>query len=233
MKTLIISISIISILICAAVTVKLWKSVSSPSLVIEQYLRSDFSDRYRYVINGDDIKSVMEKWYNGQPHKVGPISVSKNPVITVDEHDVYDVEFNGISCLFYVKLINGKWMINWPATVRYCEMPLTQLKAERCERPSRMRLIADLSDYYNYEFRGKRDEFISLSLHDQKTSVHGYIRRNEIETGLYEKLKGGKEILVLVDLSFMPKNIDGNDNSDCALISFMKSGWTNTDLTAK
>jgi hypothetical protein len=169
--------------------------------LVEAYYKAPYHDRYRYVHDGDNLSTEMASFYKDMPPQpaLAPGSVTKVTFLR-PKHAVVEITVltkqSEQRLRFYVRAHAGKWLMDWPATVGLNKLPLKTLKATRPQGVVVLRARAEISDYYNYQFRDSRETHYSIRLRDLRSfdPVHGYAPMNsDFGKRLYQMLQDGKE----------------------------------------
>jgi hypothetical protein len=122
----------------------------------------------------------------------------------------------------YVKNVQGKWLVDWEATVGFNPTSLRTFKANVSADEATVRVWIQISDYYNYEFRSKDKSHFSFELTDVNSeSLHGYVPRDST-TGkqLFEITKDGEAHEVAVSIKRT-----GREGSVAEIKSLASHSW--------
>lgn len=115
--------------------------------------------------------------------------------------------------------------IDWRCSAGYNPVALKTFKAlHENGKPSRFRVNAELSDYYNYEFRLARAKYYSIKITDKANEdVYGYVEReSDVGKQIFELLKDGTYHSPILELEYKA----GSKNPQVATITRMISkGW--------
>lgn len=175
---------------------------------------SSWRDRIPLVLTPDKVKPLMEARYGGKPWKSPQFEIltSSEPTPSQTGWVKIQAEVDGTPLEYYLKKTKDSYRIDWETSVGSNPISTEEFHATRPTTPVRFRASAQLTDYYNYEFRDAQDLFWSFALKDggEKEIGHGYAKKNSTAgQDLFKKLKDGKTHLVVVDLQCPPNASDG------------------------
>jgi len=169
---------------------------SDPGSVVQSYLKAPDSERYKYVQNGDSPKDQMAAYYAQwnfpavESVKIDNIAELK-PGAAVVTVTTKQGEITTIGAC-YVKQTGDHWLVDWPASNGYNPMPLKTFKSTAAPRQTAtFRVVAQIADYYNYQYMDARPAYYSIQLDDQMGErVAGYVEKSsKIGQELYDLLR--------------------------------------------
>jgi hypothetical protein len=186
---------------------------SSPETIVKAYLdATHWEDRLQYVKNPNQVKPFMERQYkNAQlpsaydPQSIKAKSLAEAPLewyrVDVNLKNVNGQLFPNI---VYVTHTTDGYKIDWEASLGFNPITLVAYRAALRAEPTVFRLIAELDDYYNYDFRDSKDTHYSILLYDYTgQKIHGYIeKRSASGKTLFDFLSDGKPHKVIVKLLY-------------------------------
>ena len=196
-------------------------------IVRAYYEVRDWKDRLPLVIDAERLQPLMARRYREVNFPVANLdqvtysSIRKNSNLTL----VRIERPNKPIVYYYVLRINGKLLIDWEASLGINEQTLIAFKSNFPKSEGQFRLIAQLDDYYNYEFRGAEQNFYSVSLIENGNSgrINGYIsRRTDAGQRFFDLLKDGRYHNVIVKIQYS----NTPEASSIVLITDMSEGWS-------
>lgn len=106
-------------------------------------------------------------------------------------------------------------------------MPFSTFKSTSVETPTVFRLSGKLSDYYNYEYRGREKSHYSVDVREDPHSfsgrVHVYIsRKDPTAEALFDLLKDGNPHMMTVELAY---NKISQSTDIAKMTRFICEGW--------
>lgn len=124
------------------------------------------------------------------------------------------VDWSGKSLFFYLEPVGESWLIDWPSLVEYSDLPTATLMATRPTVPTRMRCMAEISDYYNYDYLDAQRTHWSFRLHpadSQTAMIHAYVTKSSpLGARMFNAHKDGKSHPCVVDITFPVNDPRGN-----------------------
>jgi hypothetical protein len=121
---------------------------------------------------------------------------------------------------FYLRPDGESFLMDWEATTGHWPIPFKTFKALGTRRHLRVRVIAELSDYFNYGFL--RGEVVSVQLQDISNGrIHGYIPpRHEDFQALVNYLSDGRSHRIMLDI------LPAKATTDVVnIIKFVSDSW--------
>lgn len=233
-----IFLSLMVIFLTAISSYYLFRS-EAPENVVKKYLSATkWEDRLQYIRDPDLVREKMRKHYE-EGNWAGPVKFIeiKQPIYSKGQHgewasvDVVMAKGENafgahIEKKFYYALRKQSdgYKIDWECSIGYNPLTLVAYKVQMPKESLKYRLIAKLSEFYYGEFSQRKNEYFSINLIEDKSrdSIVGYIKR-ESEDGkkIFNDLKNGEEIAVMVDIKFIP-----NSNIPSVMIErYIQRGW--------
>lgn len=187
--------------------------------VILAYWNTPYDSRYKFTTKGGLLAEVMERFYKDS----GPVSATKVTVISKqkidDLHWKVEVQLETAEGrqvrFYYLRIKDQDVEIDWEASVGLCSMPIKTYLALGAQNPIVVRVQAEISNYYNFTFSGKRSLYQSASLRTiEGDSLTGYAKRDSPSCDeLMKIIVDGKSHEMTLAI------IDVDDNPECSLIT--------------
>jgi hypothetical protein len=158
---------------------------------ILQYLNSGDDDRARMTTLGNDNKKKIDATRKHTP----PRKWSSVSVLSIAEDvdgfkAVQAIIRSGLESgeqIFYLKPAGDSYLLDWEATACWWPVPLKTFKALWPKQPMRVRVLAELSDYFNCGHEPR--EFYSIRMyHLYDGYIHGYIGKRNPHCGRLVRL---------------------------------------------
>jgi hypothetical protein len=206
-----------------------WKYLSKVAPVktsaiktMSAYLQAkSWRDRIPLVLNEERVGPLMETYYRDSrvwtPPKAS-VSTTTEPIIGNNGWYKIDVNFSGQIVSYYLKEKDNGYKIDWESSVGVNQYTVEELKATKPTSPVRMRFFAELSDYFNYEFRIANNIMWSVRFSDYngRSLGYGYVSKTTDDGArLFAALKDGRKHQVVVDVAYLPNA----QSSDVFLVS--------------
>jgi len=165
-------------------------SIPEIERVLYAYLNTPYADRCPFTTTGDSLLPRLTQFYGEHVHRtVSKVQVvGMNPIgaehwrVAAKVSAGEDME----KSVFYLRIRDRAVMIEWEATVGLWSMPVKTYLALGSGEPVVARVIAELDDYYNYEFAQAKIVFQSVRLRTRAgETLHGYVEK---KTSLYEDM---------------------------------------------
>ncbi len=176
--------------------------IQSPGLserMAVKYKNTNFSESLKYKI-GSKTKIVGKREWLA----VNVTITGKNSLgATVSDGGVY-----------YMRKIGGVYRIDWDASVGYNKTPWPTFSANLTKEPTEMRVVASLSDYFNFEFRRMSATHWSIELKDSISykTIYGYVKKDsDSGRAIYNIVKDGQEHCITLAISFSRFSSPGSD----------------------
>ncbi len=246
---------LVSVIIFSSISGMIYMSffqLNAAEAIVKSYLNaSTLEEKLKYVRNPEHVKPLMKEWYKN-------IDLSKSQpflkLVTTNKKikNLAVGDWAGIMVIFeegkssfgktiedgasYLLLLTETgFKIDWESSVVYNPMTFRALKAQRPTHSQKFRVMAELTDYYNFEFRDGGNYLYSILLSEldgtvlKKTgeSLYGYIRKNSKDGArLYELLKDGEKHAVMLNIRYS----SFSENSDQVIIDkFIQIGFNEVD----
>lgn len=191
--------------------------------VVKNYLKAKtWEDRLKYVRNPELVKPLMSERYKGVDLSGGKPFLRLEPEDGKKLRNLKVGDWIGIKAVFeegknafgatvqdaswYVLLLTDSgFKIDWEASVVYNPMTFKAMEAQRPTQSQKFRVMVELADYYNYEFRDGQYYLYSLRLTepDSYQSVYGYIKKDSADgKKIYEILKDGQKHPLILKIRY-------------------------------
>lgn len=198
-------------------------------LLFKSYLEADLGERYKYVHEGSRLKHQMAVFYTEALPPVRP----KVELVTLDDIEqakdgasivTATIKQGGsgrrVKC--YMKKAGSQWLVDWPATVGLNPITLKAFKATAPKQRTTLRVTAELSNYFNYQYLYANPTHFSIKLEDYRGDwIHGYVQKGSKDgKELYELLQDGihHQITVAVQCT-------GTEGSVVEIVDLVSRNW--------
>lgn len=181
-------------------------------MIIQQYrLRASISERIQFVDQNSLTLNRMKSYYaNGISSK----EIKANEIGFGNQVGEYTEVFCD-DAKYYVKKVNGNYLIHWEASVGFNDVSLAAYMSNRSSSPVELKVTAQLGEAYSYNYRDKEAQYLCVEMRDLNNFVYGYVLRSSaLGKKLIELLADGNKHRIIVQIT--------SDRSDD------ESGYTNT-----
>jgi hypothetical protein len=223
-------------------TTSLIKKESNPAIeIVKAYLSSQsLDDRLRLVRHPELTEKLMKSHYEGvdinkpvdfdkieivkKSHDFGPGKGWVGVAVKLSNEALVHPKIKREKAFFVVNTNHGM-KIDWEASTTYNPLSFKALKVEQPLDPIKMRVIAELSDYYNFDFLKSQGTHFAIKLKEPQTYeyVDAYINRDSDDgKALYSKLKDGEAHPVIVKIKYL-KNSESSNN--VLITDYIKPGF--------
>ena len=241
------------LLACSINSCKSWfnnsdDNITDPKTLMEKYLTTKkWQDRLLYILDSSAVKPVMEEYYKNVEFiklpkisdinqiKIIDSSITEDSVmlisITFIDKEVSGDGIKSAPVFYYVKNTKNGLKVDWLGSIGYNPIKLNVYKATKPKDAVIFRLACKLSDYYNYGYREKENEYYSILCtsmynndHEEDASLTGYIlKKSDDGIKLFEILKDGNFHYVTIALKYDYKS-EGS-SAIVAIKKFINAGW--------
>lgn len=178
-------------------------------IAITAFYNAKPSERFKHVVGGDKLRENITEYYQKNGNVGGELSVINRKPITADAV-VIDVEIKSVlftdQKTLSVRRVEGKWLVDWPATIGMNVPSFPALVASPPSAPVTVRVTAQLSDYYGFHYRDSKSTHFSIGLADPQgvRDLYGYVRRDS-ERGkqIIKAIEDGKRHKVTVSIGWL------------------------------
>lgn len=193
--------------------------------VIQQYLSApNWQGRKLHVIKPDKNSALMKDYYstNYKPQKVekDKITIQGNNFKIGDKFTVFvkSTEY------YFEKTANG-YKIDWLASIGYNETSLKTYQATLSTQPKTFRVIAEISNKYNWNYDNKQNSYWSVRANDGRGAWMICYVSKQSETGkqIYEILKDGKEHRIMIEVKIDSK--EDKSGRTTIITKLIKTDW--------
>lgn len=198
-------------------------NADSAIAVVDAYLSVDeYDDRLKYILDPERIRPLRDEQNVGRSAYQKPtykIVTKKEPQnIKVGEWVKVEASIKREdnqwkNVIYYLNKTNSGYKIDWESSTGYNKISATEFQATKPTAPVRVRVLAQLDNYYNYEFMRSQTTMHSVSMvdNDQFQYGHGYIRKNsEIGEKVFKALKNGGWHYMVFDIKSLENGRDGS-----------------------
>lgn len=198
-------------------------NANSAISVVNDYLSvNDYDDRLNYILDPERIRPLRDEQNVGRTAWEKPVYkiVTKKEPQNIKEGEFVKIEtsFKGSdnqwdNAVYYLLKTKNGYKIDWESSTGYNKISAAEFIATKLIEPVRVRVLAQLTDYYNYEFGRAQDEMYSVALvdNDQFRYGHGYVSKTT-ESGkkIFKALKNGAFHYMVFDIKSLEDARDGS-----------------------
>jgi len=206
--------------------------------VVESYYKSDYHVRYKFVRNGENMKAEMERFYANRPETKLEITKTDIQTTKINDHAFTTVStmegtsngkpFKQKGLRTYVRKVQGDWLVDWHATTGQNSIRLKTFRAVKPTDETVLRMTAEISDYYNFQFSNTKQTHWSVRLTENKSlpaadvlSIHGYVAKDSaIGKELFDLLKDGEKHEITVAVK-----TNGREGTVAEITKFVSKNW--------
>ncbi len=195
-----------------------------PEGVVRRYRNENtIEGRAKYVLHPEETLPRMREHYGRRPLSADSFRIEDavpmpevaggdwvSVTVVVRGKNAYGAEVEQ-SDDYFLRRVDEDYKIDWEASVGHSELTLEAFKAQRPMTPTRFRILAKLSNYYNYEFRQAQGSHYSIELDGPRVpaDLNGFVARNSpAGVALYGLLKDGRTHPVTLKLRYTPFSED-------------------------
>jgi hypothetical protein len=194
---------------------------------LEKYLGTLYAERGKYVTDPDEYNAGYEALYRDRDQPVDPkvkiVSVkagSKPDYLRVRSQILPDPQLFDL----YVVKVGKEYKLDWGATVGFSPVGYKAFAAGSDDTAT-FRVVAELSDYFNYHYTNAKPTHHSVSLVEQFGerfgSFNGYARKDsEAGRKLYALVKDGQKHQIIVTV-----RKSGRETSVVEITDFVSATW--------
>lgn len=221
------------------ITIFLTGCKSKEEKIIDQYVAAEnWEEKINYCIESPKLEESMRTYYRNWPSGITRTVKSLKKIkamgqeiadwglySAVVEAKMDDNSVNSFNLAYYLENTTSGPKIDWFATTGMNNPGIMALKANPPKNAVDIRVECQLSDYYNYDKRGKDKLEYSVEIIDvnSKDRFHGYIPKDSDEgRKIFDVLKDGQphKLLLSVRLSEYFSN-----TSICDILYLEAIGW--------
>lgn len=168
-------------------------------MIIQQYrLSASISERIQFVDQNSLTLNRMKSYYaNGISSK----EIKANEIGFGNQVGEYTEVFCE-NAKYYVKKVNGNYLIHWEATTGFNDVSLAEYMSSRNSSPIELKVIAYLGNVYQDNYRDKEAQYLCVEMTDLNNFVWGYVPRNSaLGKKLLELLADGNKHRIIVQIT--------------------------------
>ncbi|WP_013630883.1 CHAT domain-containing protein [Rubinisphaera brasiliensis] len=152
--------------------------------VLYTYFNTPYGDRAALTTTGASLSETMVRHYGEQMRRnVEKVQVLSMSAVSDEQWRVAVDVLAGQDrhqVTFYIRIRDRTTLVEWEATVGLWSVPVKTYRALGTDVPIIARVIAELDDYYNYDFSDKQHRFQSVRLRTlDRETLHGYVNRHK------------------------------------------------------
>ena len=189
-------------------------------MTLQQYkLTASITERIQMVDQKNSTISRMKIYYSSG---IEPKEIKSNEIGFGNELGEYTEVFCDNS-RYYVKKVNGKYLIDWEASCGYNDVSLAEYKVKKS--PSvEVRVTARIENQNYYNYYGKESQYICFYLRDDTPGVYGYVLRNSAAgKKMYELLSDGEAHEIIVQLT--PDRSEDESGDTNVITKLISESW--------
>lgn len=168
--------------------------------LVHTYLKTPFDQRYKYVVNGESLRPQMADKYKDSVFDPNDINIDKSVHLIGDSKAnfifLYPDKGKQASWVMYLRKNNGKWLIDWSASQGLNPISVKIFEATTPSEAYTLRVIAEISDYYNCQYIDSRSTHYSIKLSDPTNGngdFTGYVEKeSQLGHAIFDIVKDGK-----------------------------------------
>ena len=207
------------VLLISIVIIKYTVLAETPQKIVAAYLNcAHWEDRLALVVPASGVRDSMAAYYVGSQGKnyspiepkIRPSEIVVKTVPCTEYTKAFSAEVKRIDKSYLVVKVGGNYKIDWRGSGGINDTKLSVYKATYPEKDITFRLIAKLSDYYNYDFSDARSTHFSIELNEyyapSADAVFGYVEKDAPQVGdLLSLLSDGNQHKITLKLKYPRK----------------------------
>lgn len=193
----------------------------SMRMAIQKYfLSSSIQERLKHVIADQKTADRMATYYSGG---IKPREIIASEIGFGKQIGEYFEVFANNSC-YYLKNVNGQYAVNWEASVGHNDQTIKTFQANQ-NSSVEVRVVAELSNFYNYNYNEKQSQYLSIALEDPVNGhVWAYVSRNSaLGKTMLTLLADGKGHRIIVQIA--ADRSEDESGSLCILTQLVSDNW--------
>jgi hypothetical protein len=180
----------------------------SPAAVVRAYLNAaHWEERLQYVLRPTEVKPFMQARYaadwKAQKYQIEILDESPG---ASDDWVVVQVKIGDHANAYYLQRTPQGLRIDWENSVGFNRISSEQILATKPLHPVRFRVLAQLNDYANFQFKDPEDAMLNLQITDAegKSIGQAFLDKNSADgRTLFKALKDGRQHAIAVDLRYL------------------------------
>jgi hypothetical protein len=198
-------------------------NTDSAIAVVDAYLgANEYDDRLKYVLVPERIK-ILRGDQNSEDTSwekpIYKIITNKEPrniklgqwakILAKYKYD--DNKWTEI--LYYLKRTNSGYKIDWESSAGYNKLPPKEFNITKPTEPVRVRVLAAIDNYYNYEFLVQSNSMYSVVMYDIDGDLygHGYVYKDtELGKKIFNSMKNGENHYMVFDIKSLMNGMNGS-----------------------
>ena len=183
------------------------------------------NEKKQYVLYPEKMEPFMQIFYD---QGVGYNNVKYDEIRLKDSLYIKGQIFTvGLwDKLIYCVRTNEGFRVDWPSTAGFNKVNLRTFQVGIDIDEAVVRVVATLSNYYNYNYIGHESDFLNISIQDSKrNNINGcYVERSsEAGKKIYNILKDGNSHQMIIQIQ---KDLTNNKRGDVVRVTkFLYNGW--------
>jgi len=208
--------------------------------VAKGYSEADgWEKRLPFIMDAKNAEPLMREWYRENQAFTSGLKLKRlNVVPSIRAKDAFTVFLSlqrggqDVTGHIVVRKVKDEFKVDWAGSVGHNPVPVKTVFATG-RAPVKVRVSAEISDYYNYEYDRSRQSHLSVTYGDETLGfVHGYIPKDSGDgKALADLLKNGKSHRVILEIDFVgpfgrPIRMDGKLST---IRRFVSDCWVDPD----
>lgn len=173
---------------------------------LKAYVESDsWEKQLTYVFDSKNIEPILKERFKKEGFGAAKLN-------SIEEHDkkkgIFIVKVStDFSDFFYVvRKASDGYKVDWPASVGYNPTSMKTLDAKFPENPVKVRVLAEIGTYFNYEYGNSRQTHYSIGLREARFPgvYHGFMSKNHPDAErIFNILKDGRQHRLTLEIDVL------------------------------
>ncbi len=203
---------------------------------IERYLKADgIDEKLKYVRRPDAVEPLMKSWFARRENAaaLGPRSLAEvyfRRKLIIGDKTIFTVAAQvapALNVQFFAieKISDTDYKVDWEVSEGYQDMPLSEFKQARPTTPTRFRVQAVRSDYFNKAFSdpGTHDCYLLKYPGRPDFEIYGYAEHDTpASAAMFVSVPPGTSLPMILDLRF-PE--DPETDNQVIIESVNRANW--------
>lgn len=193
----------------------------SMRMTIQKYLlTSSITERLKYIVMDKKTIDRMNSYY---AQGIRPKEIKTTEIGFGKQVGAYFEVFAN-NTRYYLKNVAGTYMVHWEASVGYNDVNLTTFESNGGPL-TEVKVVATLSNYYNYEYNNMESQYLSVLLEDPISgTLYGYVSRNSpLGKTMTSLLADGQAHRIIIQIT-TNSSMD-TDGDTCTISKLVSESW--------